>query len=579
MIKKTEDPNKTKEKNRIFFEELLSRMTKAERNDVLHFNFDLIEHPDEDRIKLFFSLLCTFGIKYGMEIPAFFREHATRHAIFGNVKLELPIAEDEMKDGGQIIIPEFEEHFPCLNPKKEKELVKEEEEKESVFMQDLLSVWAYGEVGKEKFKKMSREQKDELAEKYAKEYQLPLPERIKRRLKHWTGPDSYDGLKEATGYKEPMKVARIIQDRFPLSTKGFKKIVGPEFTSYIRQIGNKEVKMVIATELITPPAGDLPKRLFRGISMFSSQRKTLDPGPIEYRELLDRIGELPCSEAYMERIRDLCLAISYSSITVKTKDKDGELIHSDHAPFFKRFIWDGKVNLNARILPILNEELFKLLIDEELTQYVWIPIERLKPDRKLTARDRLAQDQFRMLMGIPMIRFKMSNWLRKFGEFTDRNLEVKSLPYIREFVNKSFEQAKNDGLILDYKIKRLYKKSEYLGQVISFWPAQARPPKEKTELTNKELKEVREIADWLYEIGVEDYAEIGQARVLEYVMNAAEAGNLDCIWKAYEETEDCGPEPDYPVDEYGEWESRVWFFWNVYQSCRDAKKKVKKPNS
>jgi len=539
------------EKNRRFFEELLSRMTEAERNQVLQFEF--FENPIEGRINTFFRLLCTYGIKYGMEIPEFFRQHST--------------AEDD----GQRFFPEFKEDFLGLNPKKEERLMKEEEKEELAFIQDIIHVWGCGEIDDQKFKKMSETQRDELAEKYAVEYQLPLPERIKRRLRNWTGPDSYKQLKNAEGYKSPMKVERIIQDRFPLSTKGFKKIVGPEFTSYTRKIGNKEVKMVIATELIMP-AGDLPKRLFRGIAMFSSQRKTLDPGPIEYRELLDRIGELSCSESYMERIRDLCLAISYSSITVKTKDKDGELIHSDHAPFFKRFIWDGKLDLNARIFPILNEELFKLLIDEELTQYVWIPAKRLKPDRKLTARDRLAQDQFRMLTGIPFQRIKMRNWLYKFGQFTDTEILKATLSNIREFVNKNFELAENDGLILDYKIKSFHKKSEYLEQTILFWPAKAKPPKEKVKLTDGELEEAREIADWLYEIGGEDYARIGHNKVLEYVMNAAEAGNLGCLRKAYEKTEEEGPEPDYLVNEDREWEGRPMCFWRIYRDYADEKK-------
>lgn len=565
MGKKTEE--EIREENRIFWEELLSRMNKAERDELFYFNFDILEHPIEDRIKQFFSLVCAYGVEYGMEVPAFFREHSASRIAFEDIEIELD---------DQRVLPGLEDDFPGLSPRKEEELVGKEKEEESIFIQDLLNVWAYGEVDKKKFKKMSPKQRDELTEKYAKEYQLPLPERVKRRLKKWSGPDSYKELKKAMGYKSPKKVEQIIHDRFPLSIKGFKKIVGPEFTSYTRKIGNKEVKMVIATELITPPAGDLPKRLFRGIAMFSSQRKTLDPGPIEYRELLDKIGELHCSESYMERIRDQCLAISYSSITVKTKDKNGELIHSDHAPFFKRFIWDGKLDLNARIFPILNEELFKLLIDEELTQYIWIPVKRLQPDRKLTARDRLAQDQFRMLTGLPITRFKMRNWLRKFGEFTDTKIIHLTLEELRNFVNKSFEQAKNDGFILDHEIKRFYKKSEYLDQVISFWPAKAKAPKEKIKLTKGDLKEVREIADWLYEIGVEDYADIEQDRVLGYVMNAAEAGNLDCIRKAYEETEDYGPGPDYPVDEDSrEWQSRAAFFWDQYQSCRDAKSRQK----
>lgn len=540
-----------KERNRIFFEELLSRMTEAERNEVLKFEF--FENPIEGTINTFFRLLRTYGLKYRMEIPEFFRQHNT--------------AEDD----GQRFFPEFKEDFLGLNPKKEERLMKEEEKEELAFIQDIIHVWGCGEIDDQKFKKMSETQRDELAEKYAVKYQLPLPERIKRRLRTWTGPDSYKQLKNAEGYKSPMKVERIIHDRFPLSTKGFKKIVGPEFTSYTRKIGNKEVKMVIATELIMP-AGDLPKRLFRGIAMFSSQRKTLDPGPIEYRELLDRIGELPCSESYMERIRDLCLAISYSSITVKTKDKDGDLIHSDHAPFFKRFIWDGELNLNARIFPIMNEELFQLLIDEELTQYVWIPAKRLKPDRKLTARDRLAQDQFRMLTGIPFQRIKMRNWFYKFGQFTDTEILKATLSNIREFVNKNFELAENDGLILDCKIKRLYKKSEYLEQTILFWPAKAKPPKEKVKLTDEELEEVQEIGDWLDEVSGEDYATIEGSTILEYLMNAAEAGNLDCLRKAYEKTEEEGPEPDCPVNEDREWEGRPMCFWRIYRDYADEKK-------
>jgi hypothetical protein len=549
-----EDKKNRGGENAIFFEELLSRMTEDERNEVLHFEFDIAGHFAKEKADAFFRLLCTYGIKYRMEVPEFFRPYYTA------------------EDGSQRVFPEFREYFPDLDPKKEEERMKQEEKEELFFIQDLLKIFAYGEIDGQKFKKMREPQRDELAEKYAKEYQLELPERIKRRLRHRTGPDSYKELKKASGYKSPMKVERIIQDRFPLSTEGFKKTIGPEFTSYTRKIGNKEVKMVVATEFIRPPAGDLPKRLFRGIAMFSSQRKTLDPGPIEYRELLDRIGELPCSESYMERIRDQCLAIRHSSITVNIRDKNGELIHSDYAPFFKRFIWDGKVDLNARIFPIMNEELFKLLIDEELTQYVWIPVERLKPDRKLTARDRLAQDQFRMLLGMLFQRIKMRNWLRKFGEFTDAKIIHLTLEELRNFVNKNFEQAKNDGLILDYKIKSFHKKSSYLDQVISFWPAQAKPPKEKVRLTDEELEEIREVADWLYEVGVEDYAEIGHDRVLECLMNAAEAGNLDCIRKAHEKTEEEGPEPDYPVNEERRWEGRPMYFWGMYQSLRDEKK-------
>ena len=55
-------------------------------------------------------------------------------------------------------------------------------------------------------------------------------------------------------------------------------------------------------------------------------------------------------------------------------------------------------------------------------------------------------------------------------------------------------------------------------------------------------------------------------------MNAAEAGHLDCIRKAYEKTEEEGPEADYPVNEDREWEGRPMCFWRIYRDYADEKK-------
>lgn len=418
---------------------------------------------------------------------------------------------------------------------------------------------------------MREPQRDELAEKYAKEYQLELPERIKRRLKQWKGPNSYNKLKEAAGFKLAVEIEDRIHAQFPLSIEGFKKHVDQDITSFKKTDEDKEITIWIATGFIAP-TGDLPKRLFRGIAMFGSQRRTADPGPIELRELLDRVGEMPCPQHLRQRIYDICSAMAKSGISVIKKDKKGKETGFNVAPFFKQFIWDGGLGLNARLYPIFNERIFNLLLEENLARYFWIPAKRLKRARGLTARDRLAQDQFRMLLGILMIRFKMRNWLRKFGQFTEIELKTKSLPYIREFVNKNFKQAEKEGLILERQIKNFHKKSEYLDQVISFQPAKAELPKEKVKLTDEELEEVQEIADWLDEVSGEDYAEIEGSTILEYLMNAAEAGNLDCIRKAYEKTEEEGPEPDYPVNEERRWEGRPMYFWGMYQSLRDEKK-------
>ncbi|MBA7631772.1 hypothetical protein ES703_39307 [subsurface metagenome] len=153
-----------KEKNRIFFEGLLSRMTEAERNKVLHFDFDLdlFEHSTKG-INAFFRLLCTYGRKYEMEIPEFFRQHHT--------------AEDD----AQRVFPEFKEYFPDLDPKKEEERMKQEEKEELFFIQDLFKIFAYGKLDEKEFRKMSPPQRDRLAEKYATEYQLAFVSLIFRR--------------------------------------------------------------------------------------------------------------------------------------------------------------------------------------------------------------------------------------------------------------------------------------------------------------------------------------------------------------------------------------------------------------
>lgn len=451
------------------------------------------------------------------------------------------------------------------DPDEEKEI-----KEEGIFFEDLINVWACGKISRKAFKRMSSKKRDLLALKCAGEFNLQLPLSIKRRLRSWKGPDSYKELKKAKGYRSPVKIEKRIHAQFPLSLRGFKKYVGPNITSFDRTIGNKKVSIWIATGLMVP-AGDLPKRLFHGIAMFGAQRKTTDPGPIKFGELLDRINELSCPQHQRQRIYEICDAMSKSGISVTKMNEKGKKVGFDNAPFFKRFIWEGGLDLSARIYPIFNEEVPSLLIDEQLTRYVWIEAKRLRKLPGMTARDRLAQDQFKILMGIPSIKFKMRTWLQKFGQFTDRKLLKATLFTIRAFVNKNFERAERDFLILNYEIRSLHKKSKYLNQVIWFQPALPKLPKEKIELTSKELKELEEITDWLDEVSREDGSEVYHETIEVYLKNAAEAGHLDCIRKAYKETEDW-VDPDYPVDEEREYENRPMYFWRIYRSCRDAKK-------
>ncbi|MBA7662198.1 hypothetical protein ES703_70224 [subsurface metagenome] len=456
------------------------------------------------------------------------------------------------------------------DPDEEKEI-----KEEGIFFEDLIRVWACGEISRRAFKRMSQKKRDLLALKCAGEFNLQLPLSIKRRLRSWKGPDSYKELKKAPGYKSPIAAAERIHAQFPLSLRGFKKHVGPEITSFKRTIGNKTVAIWIASGLMVP-AGDLPKRLFHGIAMFAAQRKTMDPGPIKFQELLDRINELPCPQHQRRRVYEICSAMAKSMISVTVSNKKGEEIGFDHAPFFKRFIWEGGLDLSARIFPIFNEEIPSFLIDEGLGRYIWIEAKRLRKLPGMTARDRLAQDQFKMLMGIPSIKFKMRTWLQKFGQFTETRLKTKSLSYLRGFVNKNFERAERDFLIVNYEIRGLHKKESYLDQVIWFQPAKLRPRKERIELTNEELEELEEITTWLYEAGREDGSELYYETIEDYLKNAAEAGLLDCIKDAYVKVEDSGPGRDYPVGENDLYENRPMYFWAVFRNCKEIKIKDEK---
>lgn len=95
-------------------------MTEAERNEILNFEFDIAGHFAKEKADAFFRLLCTYGIKYRMEVPEFFRPYYTA------------------EDGSQRVFPEFREYFPDLDPKKEEERMKQEEKEELFFIQDLL---------------------------------------------------------------------------------------------------------------------------------------------------------------------------------------------------------------------------------------------------------------------------------------------------------------------------------------------------------------------------------------------------------------------------------------------------------
>ena len=156
-----------------------------------------------------------------------------------------------------------------------------------------------------------------------------------------------------------------------------------------------------------------------------------------------------------------------------------------------------------------------------------------------------------------------------------------SLSTIREFVNKNFDRAECDSLVLERGIRNFHKKERYLNQIIWFKPGKPPPPKEKVKLTSAEQKELKKYIDWYEEAAVEDFAKkTDYEEIKERFTNMAEAGNLDCIRKAREWAEDNW----IPIGESGSidiksddknW-SRPTLFWDAYRDCVERKQKSKK---
>jgi len=464
-------------------------------------------------------------------------------------------------------LPGLEDHKPRLS----------EEDEEKRFYRILFSQMSEPEKLK-LFPSMVEPSKEKLQEllKIAESYQLELPRNLKRKLKEWTGPDTYEQIKKKQGSKYTFSLVEHIQNVFPLSLKGFDFSYDKRSIKWKRESDEKEFTLCLPIEkkdIMKPASGDFAKRTITAIFKFAVERKTYDPGPILFKDFLDLLGESRASQEKRKRIKDICESCAFTSMTIRKMNEKGKEIYFRHTPFFKDFLWQGGFDYEAIIYPVINERFERMLIEENLSGYVWIDDERLKRLPKgMTDRDRLAQDQFKMIMGFPVIRFIMKNWLYKFGQFTDTEIKKLKLLKIKEFVNKNITLAK-EGLLLErVKIHKFQKKERYLRQVIFLYPAKSKwTAKKKIALTKGEQKEVKEITDWLYEIGVEDYANIDLKTIKQYLLNIAEYGYLDCLRTAYEVVEDYA-EPGYPVDEKGSYQNRPMEFWLEYKNCRRKNK-------
>ena len=414
-------------------------------------------------------------------------------------------------------------------------------------------------------------------QRLAKRHQLELPTSIKRQLRRWKGQDRYKQLKKSKGSKYDISLIEEIQRVIPLSLKGFDFSFGKSSVKWKRESDNKEFTLYLPIDkagIMRPAVGDLAKRVIMATFRFAVARRTRDPGPITFEQFLDILGERRASQEKRKRIKDICESCAHTSLEIRrTHDKKkGQEGYFRYTPFFKDYIWKGDYDFSAIIYPVINERFERMLVEENLSRYIWFEDARLQRlPRGMTDRDRLAQDQFKMFLGLPVIRFRMRNWLVRFGQFVDKEIRRFTLADIKEFVNKNVVLAREGGLVERVRIHKYQKKETYLAQTISIYPAAVRMAKARCKLSIQEQQEVAEITDWLYEVGVEDYAEIDRKAVEEYIRNAAEYGYLPCLHEAYEMVEGY-EDADYPVDEQGDYANRPMKFWLAYQACRSRRK-------
>jgi len=408
--------------------------------------------------------------------------------------------------------------------------------------------------------------------KFAANYQIELPITIKRQLRTWTGSDRYKQMKKSRGSKYSVNLIDHIQKVIPLSIKALNFTFDNHSLKWKRESDGKEFTFYLPIDkkdIMKPASGDLAKRVILNTFRFAIARRTYDPGPITYAEFLDNLGESSASQIVRQRIKDICESCAFTSMTIRKKDEKGEEIYFRHTPFFKNFIWEGKLDNEAVIYPVINEQFERMLIEEDFKGYIWFADERLKRLPKgMTARDRLAQDQFKMFLGLPVVRFIMRNWLYRFGQFTDTKIMKLKLADIKEFVNKNIILAKEDGLIDHFKIQRLQKKSRYLDQIIYIYPSKSVSPKKI--LTEKEKEEIEEIANHLYEKGVEGYADKSLDEIRGQLLNS----DLDCLRQAFEWTED-EFDPSCLADESRNFKNWPMMFWDKYRECIENKKPEK----
>jgi len=421
------------------------------------------------------------------------------------------------------------------------------------------------------------EEKEKLlkAKEVAKKYRISVPGHIERECREWTDSKAYIQIKKTSGHKQPLAIIQSIHERIPLSLKGFKMKTGQESIQWTRMIGKKNVRIICHVgddgTIKKPAAGDLAKRAVMTIVKFAVLRETGDPGPILFREILEHLGALDCSQITRKNIYDYLTSFCKTWLEISEKDDKGKEIGFTYAPVFKLFEWKGGLNFNARIFPIFNEEFGKAILRENLAPYFYLVDERLKPQKRLADRDRLVQDKLQMLQGLDRVPMKMKNtFLIGYAQFTKSEIETFSLKKIREFVDKQFLIAVQNRRIKSETIKSIRKfrsKSKYLNQTFVIYPEKMEFKDLMRQLSFEEDELIDDIIYWAYakenKFAVKNPREKTRSQLETVIKKYGVAKVRECFEDAKREQEE-----GEPIIDEGKWKSAYMLFWEYVDNLK-----------
>jgi len=341
-------------------------------------------------------------------------------------------------------------------------------------------------------------------EKWSQEKQIEFPKAFKQRVRIWKGKATFEAISKSPQMK--VKRGRDPKNDFiywinliPLSLKGFTQTRQGDVNIWKQETlrGEKFIYIPDPGFNLKPAVGDLAKRALKTICLFASKRETLDPGPIRFGDLLERLDQKNASLQTRKRIKDYLEAFGLTGILIKEFDQKGKEILFEYAPFFSYFLWLGGVEKDAEIFPKLNKDLFNMLIENRLISYSYLENVGQKRLPGIKDRDSLAQDMLLRLKGLKKRCYKMTNFLDQFGGFTPNEIKKLTLQNIRTWVNKNINIAKNLNIIKHVELCNYRKKSQYLNQVISIYPI--RWEKRLSQVPEEVKRQIEEIVSWLHD--------------------------------------------------------------------------------